>query len=88
MFMALSQPLLAVSMVLSSALRGAGDTRATLLVTFFGIWIARVCVGYWLGIVLGLGLFGMWIAWTSDWAVRAVLLTLRFRTGRWKTLRV
>jgi len=41
-----------------------------------------------LGIVLGRGLFGRWIAWVSDFAVRAVLVTLRFRTGRWKTLRV
>lgn len=87
-FIALSQPLLAVGMVLSSALRGAGDTRATLVVTFAGIWIVRVGLGYLLGIVLGLGLFGMWIAWFSDWFVRMVLVSLRFRTGRWKTLRV
>jgi putative MATE family efflux protein len=87
-FIAFGQPLLAVSVVLSSALRGAGDTRAMLVVTFAGIWIMRVGLGYLLGIVLGLGLFGMWIAWFSDFAVRAVLAALRFRTGRWKTLRV
>ena len=87
-FIAFGQPLLAVSVVLASALRGAGDTRATLVMTFAGIWIMRVGLGYLLGIVLGLGLFGMWIAWFSDFAVRAVLVTLRFRTGRWKTLRV
>ena len=48
----------------------------------------RVVFGYLLGIVLGLGLFGMWIAWFSDWFVRAVLVALRFRTGKWKTLQV
>ena len=86
--MAFSQPFLAISMVFASALRGAGDTRATLVVTFAGIWLVRVTLGYVLGIFLGLGLFGMWIAWFSDWFVRAVLVTLRFRTGKWKTLRV
>jgi putative MATE family efflux protein len=85
---AFSQPFLAISMVYASALRGAGDTRATLVVTFAGIWLVRVVFGYLLGIVLGLGLFGMWIAWFSDWFVRAVLVALRFRTGKWKTLQV
>jgi len=87
-FIAFGQPLLAVSVVLASALRGAGDTRATLVVTFAGIWLMRVACGYVLGILLGLGLFGMWVAWFSDFAVRAVLVALRFRTGKWKTLRV
>jgi len=87
-FIAFGQPLLAQSVILGSALRGAGDTRATLVVTFAGIWLMRVGLGYYLGIVLGFGLFGMWVAWFSDFAVRAVLVTLRFRTGRWKTLRV
>lgn len=87
-FIALGQPFLSVSMIVASALRGAGDTRATLAVTFAGIWLVRVTCGYVLGIVLGLGLFGMWIAWFGDWLVRAALVTLRFRTGRWKTLRV
>ena len=87
-FIAFGQPLLAVSVILGSALRGAGDTRATLVVTFAGIWLMRVGLGYYLGIVLGFGLFGMWIAWFSDFVVRAVLVALRFRTGQWKTLRV
>ncbi|MCI0474872.1 MAG: MATE family efflux transporter, partial [Anaerolineales bacterium] len=87
-FIALGQPFLSVSMIVASALRGAGDTRATLAVTFAGIWLMRVACGYVLGIGLGLGLFGMWIAWFGDFVVRAALVTLRFRTGRWKTLRV
>lgn len=87
-FIALGQPFLSVSMIIASALRGAGDTRATLVITFTGIWLARVGGGYALGILLGLGLFGMWIAWLGDFVIRAVLVWLRFRTGRWKTLRV
>jgi len=79
---------LGIMFVGGGTLRGAGDTRATLVVTFAGIWLVRVVFGYLLGIVLGLGLFGMWIAWFSDWFVRAVLIALRFRTGKWKTLQV
>lgn len=87
-FIALGQPFMSVSIIFASALRGAGDTRATLAVTFIGIWLIRVALGYALGIALGLGLFGMWIAWFCDFAIRAFLFAARFRTGRWKTLRV
>ena len=87
-FIALAQPLQAISIVLASALRGAGDTRATLLYTFIGIWIVRVAFGYLMGIVFGLGLFGVWLGWMADFITRATLVYLRFRTGRWKELRV
>jgi Na+-driven multidrug efflux pump len=75
-------------MILGQALRGAGDTRATLVVTFIGIWLVRIVVGYLLGIALGLGLFGMWIGWLADFAVRAVMMYTRFRAGKWKTLKI
>jgi putative MATE family efflux protein len=87
-FMAFAQPFQSVSIVLGQALRGAGDTRATMVYTFVGVWLMRVGLGYFLGITLGLGLFGMWIGWYSDFAARAILVFLRFRAGKWKTLKV
>src|SRR5512143_1864858 len=73
-FIALAQPLQAISIVLASALRGAGDTRATLVFTFIGIWIVRVAFGYLMGIVFGLGLFGVWLGWIADFLTRATLI--------------
>jgi putative MATE family efflux protein len=87
-FIAFAQPLQAISVILSSALRGAGDTRATLVFTFIGIWIARVGIGYLMGIVFGLGLFGVWLGWMADFLTRAGLIVWRFHGARWKTLRV
>ncbi len=87
-FIALAQPLQAISIILGQSLRGAGDTRATLVFTFVGIWVVRVGIGYVVGIMLGLGLFGMWLAWFGDFMARALLVTLRFRTGRWKLIKV
>jgi putative MATE family efflux protein len=86
-FIAVGQPLLAVAVILASALRGAGDTRATLVITFIGIWVVRVAIGYLMGIVFGLGLFGVWLGWMADFVARAALIYLRFRDGGWKTLR-
>lgn len=85
---ALMQPFQSVAVILASALRGAGDTRATMLITMFSTWGLRVGAGYFFGIALGLGLFGIWLGWCSDFFVRAVLVWLRFRTGKWKTVRV
>ena len=87
-FIALAQPLQSTWFVLGGALRGAGDTRATLVMTFVGVWLARLALGYSLGILLGLGLFGVWLAWFADFTARAVLVFFRFRAGKWKMLRV
>lgn len=87
-FIALFQPLQAIAVVLASALRGAGDTRATMVITTISVWIVRVGVGYLLGIRLGMGLFGVWLGWCADFTTRATLILLRYRAGRWKRLKV
>ncbi len=86
--LAIAQPALAFVMTLAGALRGAGDTRWVMWVTFIGTWGSRVVIGWFLGIYLGFGLSGVWTAMVLDNLVRAVLLTGRYRTGRWKTLKV
>jgi putative MATE family efflux protein len=85
---AVQQPLLAASFVFSGALRGAGDTRTTLLITVSAIWGLRLGLAYLLGIVFGWGLFGAWLAIWCDFALRSTLHYLRFRSGRWARLKV
>lgn len=87
-FIALFQPLQAIAVVLGSVLRGAGDTRATMVITTIGVWIVRVGVGYLLGIRLGMGLFGVWLGWCADFTTRATLILLRYRAGKWKRLKI
>jgi putative MATE family efflux protein len=87
-FIALAQPLQAIAVVMASALRGAGDTRATLVITSVCVWVVRVALAYVLGIVFGLGLFGVWLGWFADFIVRATLIFLRFQDGQWKTFRI
>jgi putative MATE family efflux protein len=85
---ALIQPIMATSFVFGGALRGAGDTRATLAITVSSIWILRLTAAYVLGIVLGLGILGAWLGVGVDFAFRATLFALRFRSGKWAALRV
>ncbi|MCC7086506.1 MAG: MATE family efflux transporter [Pirellulales bacterium] len=98
---AIGQPFLALTMVLSGALRGAGDTRWPLLFTFVGFICVRIPLAYWLawpevplghtGIVIAgwnLGLLGAWTAAVADIIVRCCLVSFRFYHGGWKQVRV
>ena len=81
-----SQPALASAMVLSGGLRGAGDTRRTLVITALGIWALRLPLAVLL--VGPFGLIGAWIAMGVDLNVRGLAILLRFRSGAWKHLKV
>ena len=73
---------LASSMVFAGALRGAGQTRFVMFTTIIGAWGVRVPFAYLVGIVLGGGIFWVWMAMLIDWICRSLLLFSRFRWGK------
>jgi len=83
---AFSQPALATAMVLSGALRGAGDTRSTLAITAGGLWLVRIPLAFLL--TRPFGLIGAWIAMGVDLNVRGLACWLRFRGDHWTKLKV
>jgi putative MATE family efflux protein len=85
---ALEQIPIAVQMTLAGAMRGAGDTRTPMWVTFFGVLFFRVAAVYLFAIVLNLGLAGVWLGTAADWTGRACLMYLLYRRGRWKRVQV
>jgi putative MATE family efflux protein len=88
-------------MILSGALRGAGDTRWPLAITFIGLlgirlpsavllaWdhISLPILGWELS-GCGWGVHGAWYAMVIDNAVRAALLYVRFARGKWRSVHV
>ena len=82
-----AQPAQAVNFAIAGALRGAGDTRFTLAATIVNWLVIRLPLAYLLAFPLGLGLAGIWLGVLIDYAVRAGILMLRFRSGRWTRLR-
>ena len=56
----------AIPIVLSGALRGAGDTRFPMWVSFITGWLIRVPLAYLFGITLGLGLSGVYLGMLGD----------------------
>lgn len=85
---ALFQPFLCITVVIPSALQGAGDTKFPMYSTLIGIWGVRVLGVYFLGIVLEMGLVGVWLAYAFDICVRGIILMSRFMKGKWKEIKI
>jgi len=85
---AVAQPFLAFSMVMSHALRGAGETRAPFVIMVLGGLVVRLFATWLFAFPLGLGLVGIWIGSTVDWVVRAALLGWVFFRGGWRDVAV
>jgi Na+-driven multidrug efflux pump len=78
--------MLSILFIGSAIMRGAGDTTSVLIILGVCIWGVRIANAYWLGPLLGLT--GIWIAVGADSVVRAVLMSLRFRSGKWKRIQI
>jgi putative MATE family efflux protein len=96
---AFATPIMAGTMVLTPALRGAGDTRVPVLFTWIGFLGVRIPLAYALTMDTlkiaavqlpgaDLGLVGAWIAMIADLVVRGSLLMARFYSGIWKRMQV
>ena len=85
---ALFQPFLCITLVITSALQGAGDTKFPMYSTFIGIWGVRVLGTYILGMKLNMGLVGVWLSYALDVTVRGIILMIRFMKGKWKEIKI
>lgn len=74
-----------LAFTLASALRSAGDAKFTMTSSVISMWIFRIVLAYVIAEGMNMGVLGVWIAMTIDWAVRAVLNVTRFLGGRWET---
>ncbi len=93
----------AIGIVLRSALRGAGDAKAVMWITWISTWAIRLPLA-WLfcGVDIHLasitipnpkplgelGLPGLWIGLCSEIVIRGALFSVRFFQGKWKTAKV
>jgi len=60
-------------------LRGIGDVNIPTLITFIAYWVIGIPLGYVLGIVLGLGVNGIWYGLTFGLLTASTLLFFRFQ---------
>ena len=86
--MMFSEPFMALSLILGGGLQGAGDTRGTMRVIIFSMWLIRLPLAFLFALVLGYGAVGVWAAMITSMTIQGILMTRRFYQGRWKHLRV
>lgn len=77
----------AVNVSFSFALRGAGDTRFVSMLTFCLAWPIMV-IPTFVVVRQGLSVYWAWGAATAYIMAMALCFCLRFRTGKWKRMRV
>lgn len=98
---AFTQPPLALAFVLAGALRGAGDVKFPMWVTTTAVWLVRLPTGAFLGLSavgipftnisfpgLNLGLQGIYAGMVIEATMRAVFMYVRYRGGKWQTMKV
>ncbi len=73
------------NIVVIACLRGAGDVYFPTICAIFSMWLVSVLGAYVFAVVLGMGIYGLWIALALDEILRGVLMVWRFKGGKWRT---
>lgn len=66
-----------------NSLRGAGDVAYPMVVSMISCWTMSIFFSWFLGIRLGLGLTGCWLAFAMDEAFRGAAYLIRWRSRKW-----
>ena len=75
----------AINIVMTRCLVATGDVTFPVTVILIGCWGIAVGGGYLLGVHLGYGLVGIWMAMAVDECLRAIIFMIRFKSGVWKS---
>ncbi len=75
-------------MVAVGVLQGAGDTRFPMLVSIAVLWGTFIPLTWWLVIQRGASPAEAWQGGAACYALAALLLYLRFRSGKWQNMRI
>ncbi len=86
--MGICTPLIAVGMILTQALFGAGNTRFVMIVELILHFTCLVPLAWILGITLDLGLVGIWSAAVAYVVLLTTVMVLKFRAGDWKAIQI
>ena len=71
---------------LPNALRAASDVKYTMVVSLASMAVFRIVFSYILGVGLGWGAIGVWVAMVIDWVCRIIFNIVRYRSGKWEKM--
>ncbi|HBE8489188.1 TPA: MATE family efflux transporter [Clostridioides difficile] len=71
------------SFVLSSAMKGAGDSMFALISSIVSLWLGRLPASYMLSKFLGTD--GIWMGIPFGWTLGLIVTVIYYKKGHWKT---
>jgi Na+-driven multidrug efflux pump len=81
-------PIIAVAMILTEALFGAGTPKFVAGAQFVLVFFVLVPLAWILALVVNRGLMGMWTGAAVYICTAAVVMVTKFRLGDWKTIKL
>ena len=63
--------------------RAAGDVKFTMTTSMLCMWLCRVVLAMVLARVFHMGPIAVWIGMFTEWTIRAIIYTVRFRNRTW-----
>ncbi len=73
-----------LNLIFIQALRSAGDATFPLIMAVISMLGIAIPSAYVFGIVLGLGLFGIYMAYALDELIRAIFMVIRWQSRKWE----
>ena len=77
-----------LSFTLPNTMRAANDVKFCMIIAIVSMWVWRIGFAYVLCGTLSLGVMGVWIAMTIDWLFRTICFVVRYKRGKWKTMKI
>lgn len=84
--MAINQIFLNSYIVMSGALRGAGDTNAVMKITSLRLWLIHIPMSYILIHSFNIGVSSVWYAEIASFIIFSMILIMRFHKRKWAEL--
>ena len=72
------------NIVVINSMKAAGDVKFPTILAIFSMWGLSVLVAYVLGVVLGMGLAGVFIGMAADEILRGIVVFIRWIKGSWR----
>jgi Na+-driven multidrug efflux pump len=86
--MGVCTPIIAVGMILTQALFGAGNTKFVMVAELILHFTCLVPLAWLLGITLKMGLNGIWLAAVTYVLLLATAMAWKFSRGEWKVIKI
>ncbi len=85
---AFCEPFIAIGIVLTGALQGAGDTIRPTYITFITMWVLRLPIAYFFMFTMKMQTVGAWYSMLISTTLAGIMTLSLFRSGKWKAIKV